>query len=358
MRDVLFVARDVDAGLLRGIERLASRLAGHGFAARVLCTSGAGDHEAVVEAPALASRWWRPWVARRLADAGRFALPHLLHGLGTETADIVLDLAEAWRRPYLVSIDEFLEPGTRLRFSRKWCKGIAVPCRDLAHELVGQLLIPREWVEVVPPAVEPPEGDADPDASGHVPVVGTASTSLQVGGLATFFDAARRVIAGGLDAEFVVAGPSRVEAGLRRLAPHYGMNEHVTFAGDLEDTRAFWRVLDLYCQPAIRASTGPALRTAMAWSIPSIASDVAGLRGLIEHERSGLLVPPGDPEALADAIRDLLGSPERGASLGLQGRRSIERSCDLGARAGCLARLYQRALDRLATPPSSSTASG
>jgi glycosyltransferase involved in cell wall biosynthesis len=344
MTDVLYVFRQIEPGPLREVERLASRLAARGFGTRILGVSGGLGHESVVEAPGLGSRWLRPWTARRLAESSEFALPALLHAVGPESAGIALDLAETWGRPYIVTIDEFPEPGTRLRFSRRWCRGVAVPCQDLADELAGAMGIPRAWLAVVPPELDHP-GLAEPsESAGRVPVIGTTAVSPLNGGLATFFDAASRVLESPIDAEFVVAGPPRVETGLRRLADHFGLGERVTLADDQEDTHAFWRVLNIYCQPAARASAGQALCRAMAWSVPVIASDVPGVRSWVEPDQTGLLVPPDDPDALAAAIGGLLDSPSRRESLGRQGREAALRRCDPELRADCLASLYRQAI--------------
>lgn len=347
MTDLLFVAHDLEPADLREVERVSSRLAQRGYQARVLCATGGAGHPGVAEAPGLSRGWRRPWTARRLATSADFPLPDLLHGIRPDTADIVLDLAETWRRPYLLAVDEFLAPGTRLRLSRRWCRGIITVSNDLADDLVRHLGIPRRWIELVHPSVDRPLGtDSNRvEVPGRVLVVGTVASVAPAPGMATFFDAARRVVARGVDAEFVVSGADRVESGLRRLAAHFGIGERVTFADDRDDGRTFWSVLDLYCQPSTRASTGRSLSTAMACGLPVIASNVAGLRSWIHHGENGLLVPPGDSEAMAEAILDLLTTPARGWRLGREALESVILACDPEEQANRLDRLYTGALE-------------
>src|SRR5205823_3118792 len=67
--------------------------------------------------------WWWPWAVRCLVRAGRPARPALLHVLHAEMDLAGLALAEAWRVPYLQTVDDYLPPGGTLRLSRRGCRG-------------------------------------------------------------------------------------------------------------------------------------------------------------------------------------------------------------------------------------------
>lgn len=75
---------------------------------------------------------------------------------------------------------------------------------------------------------------------------------------------------------------------------------------------------------------------AMASGLPVVASDVGAIGTAVTHQETGLLVPPGDPDALAVALDRLAGSAQLRATLGSAGRRRVERDFELGA---CTARL-------------------
>lgn len=72
-------------------------------------------------------------------------------------------------------------------------------------------------------------------------------------------------------------------------------------------------------------SFGVVLVEAMAAGLPVVASDIAGYREVVRHEEEGLLVTPGDPKALAEAVARLLGDPGLAARLGAAGRRRAAR---------------------------------
>ena len=141
-------------------------------------------------------------------------------------------------------------------------------------------------------------------------------------GFAGFLNAARRVLDTGQDIEFVIAGSGDEEIELRRRADRLKISDRVTFAADASPGDAFWDVLDVYCQPSILPTVGRGLRMALAHGVPSIASDVDGLRGLVIPESTSLMVPPNDTNALSRAILDLLGRPEHACVLGREGRES------------------------------------
>jgi glycosyltransferase involved in cell wall biosynthesis len=83
------------------------------------------------------------------------------------------------------------------------------------------------------------------------------------------------------------------------------------------------------------------LMEAMASGLPVVASRLSGLPELIEDGRSGLLVPPGDARALADALARLCAEPELRAALGRGARARVEAEFDLRDGARRLAQVIQ-----------------
>jgi glycosyltransferase involved in cell wall biosynthesis len=79
--------------------------------------------------------------------------------------------------------------------------------------------------------------------------------------------------------------------------------------------------------PSISEGFGVVCAEAMAHGKPVVASAVGGLCGLVDDERTGLLVPPGDVDALRAAIQRLLDDPELRARLGAAARRKITGMC-------------------------------
>jgi glycosyltransferase involved in cell wall biosynthesis len=134
--------------------------------------------------------------------------------------------------------------------------------------------------------------------------------------------AAARLLAGhGFPVRLVLAGQGPIEADLRRQSA--GLDIH--FDGDVDDMRPWFRGLDAFLLPSAHEGTPLALLEACASGLPCIATDVGGIRATFAG--ATVLVPPGRPRAIADAILSLASDPNSSAALGrdaavLAGRHS------------------------------------
>lgn len=116
------------------------------------------------------------------------------------------------------------------------------------------------------------------------------------------------------------AGVARLQARARRLADELGLGWQVQFLGHHGDMPGLL-MSQAICVLATHYEGMPlALVEGMAAGCACIASDVVGVQGVIEHGVTGLLVPEGDAQALADAIAQLLRDPALAARLGAAAR--------------------------------------
>ncbi len=113
---------------------------------------------------------------------------------------------------------------------------------------------------------------------------------------------------------------------LRALSSRLGLDESVVFTGFREDVIDIMGSLDVLVHASILPDPLPTvLVEAMSLGLPVIASDAGGVREIVEHEVTGLVVRPGDPGALADAILRLLSDREEASRMGRMGH---ERAAD------------------------------
>ena len=91
----------------------------------------------------------------------------------------------------------------------------------------------------------------------------------------------------------------------------------------LDELERQYAACDLFVAPSLYESFGLIYLEAMRFAKPVIGCRVGGIPEIVEDGRSGLLVAPGDAAALAKAIRDLLDSPERRATMGAYGERLL-----------------------------------
>jgi glycosyltransferase involved in cell wall biosynthesis len=120
--------------------------------------------------------------------------------------------------------------------------------------------------------------------------------------------------------------------------------EGVVFAGNREDVPGILRGSTLALLPSLTEALPTALIEAAASGLAAVATSVGGTPEIVEHERTGLLVPPGNAEALARAVITLLVDEEQRAQYGAAARVLAEQRFDLTGWAEQLARLYAEAV--------------
>jgi glycosyltransferase involved in cell wall biosynthesis len=127
-------------------------------------------------------------------------------------------------------------------------------------------------------------------------------------------------VGGEAPVRFLAAGSGKDERGIRRAIDRAGLADTFTLLGWRDDVADLYCAADLFVFASHREGLPVAPIEAMASGLPVIASDLPGCCEEIEHEQSGLLYPVGDAEALTDAIRRLLSSPDLAARLAERAR--------------------------------------
>jgi glycosyltransferase involved in cell wall biosynthesis len=125
----------------------------------------------------------------------------------------------------------------------------------------------------------------------------------------------------------IVGEGSRLDA-LHQIARDQGVERHVIFTGRRDDIPAVTAAFDVAVLPSYREAQGLTILEAMAMSRPVVASNDGGIPEMIENGVNGLLVPPHDPEALADAIARLLEDHQLADTIGRAGHDTVhDRFC-------------------------------
>jgi glycosyltransferase involved in cell wall biosynthesis len=323
---------------------LLDRLEQRGFQIQVLSPSKAGDlaHDPrVLEVPFLNKRFLRPFAGRRIWSDSRLKRPELLHALHDQMVDLALALSDIGQVPYVQTVAGFATVERGLRVSRQWCRRLIVAGPDLADELACGLGVPPEAIALIPEGVIAQSRPSRKQPGCTIPVIGAGGPLEEISGLLIFADAARLVVEAGYDVEFVIACHAREQIGLRYLAKQLGIAERVTVTDYPIAGPDFWSALDIYCQPAVSASAGRMLTLALARALPCIATNVKGLRTLIDSGRDGLLVPAADPSALKDAITAVLDDPDLARRLGESASDQVRERFNIDVEADRLAELYR-----------------
>jgi len=126
-------------------------------------------------------------------------------------------------------------------------------------------------------------------------------------------------------AQLLIVGEGPAFPALRALSVRLGLSDRVVFAGVRRDIAGLLPLMDVFVLPSLYEGFGIALVEAMAAGRPVVATAVGGIPEVVVQGETGLLVPPGDPGALGDAIAHLVNHPEQARLMGARGR---ERACD------------------------------
>jgi glycosyltransferase involved in cell wall biosynthesis len=166
----------------------------------------------------------------------------------------------------------------------------------------------------------------------RAPIVGVVARLEPEKGHPTLLEAWPSVVAAVPDAHLLVVGEGTQRQALEAQAGALGLLDSgrpsVTFAGRRDDVPAVTAALDVAVLPSYREAQGLSILEAMALSRPVVASAVGGIPEMIDHGRTGLLVPPHDPEELAGAMVRLLTDHPYADTLGRAGHDLVhERFC-------------------------------
>lgn len=287
----------------------------------------------------------RPWeelgTLSRVVAIYRSVRPDLLHHVGFKPIFHGTMASLSCGRPPVVNAVSglghmFSLDGRRERLARRVIElGYRVACRRRNQRVIVQNLDDRalfierglaragDVVLIRGSGVDPERFRPLPEPPG-TPLVLFASRLLWTKGVGEFVGAARRLRARGVDARFAIAGPldpgnlANVQEAELRTWEDEGVAEWWGERDDMPDVLARAHVV---CLPTYyREGVPKVLIEAAAAGRPIVASDAPGCREIVRHGESGLLVPPRDPEALADALARLVADTELRRSMGRRGR--------------------------------------
>jgi glycosyltransferase involved in cell wall biosynthesis len=167
--------------------------------------------------------------------------------------------------------------------------------------------------------------DLDRFASGRpalqhdLPIVGNVARLAEQKGQRYLLEAAAELP----QARFAIVGEGELRADLECRADELGLTERVLFTGARDDVPDLLASFDVFAFPSLFEGLCLAVIEAQAAGVPVVATPVGGIRETVIDGETGLLVPPRDPQALAQAIRRLLDDRDLAAKLADEARRRV-----------------------------------
>jgi glycosyltransferase involved in cell wall biosynthesis len=146
-------------------------------------------------------------------------------------------------------------------------------------------------------------------------------------------------------AHAVIAGGGDLEDYLRDLAAEMGVGDRVHVLGPRKDVPALMHAMDVFAMPSIWEGFGLVLLEAMAAARPIVASRVATIPEVVLDGETGVLVPAGDAQALAEALARLAEDAALARRYGQAGRERLRRTFSIEKMVGDTELLYRELLE-------------
>jgi glycosyltransferase involved in cell wall biosynthesis len=239
---------------------------------------------------------------------------------------------------------------------------------DIRRFLVKRVGVSEHRVTTIYNAIEPRAYRSDHSTRAVIrrelglgegrPVIGTVGNLYPVKGHVHLLKAMAAVVARRPDAVCLILGRGELLGPLRQTAAELGVDRNVRFLGFREDVAKILRAMDLFVLPSLSEGLSLALLEAMAAGKAVVATAVGGNPEVVLNGHTGVLVPPEDAAALADAILLLLGDPALAGGLGESGRLRVDKEFSVTAMVQRYEALYAELLSSFSPRMSTRRAAG
>lgn len=122
----------------------------------------------------------------------------------------------------------------------------------------------------------------------------------------------------------LIAGDGPLRGSLENLITELNLQENILILGWRHDIPELLSLLDIFCLSSLWEGCPIVLLEAMASGKPVVATNVGGVKEIVEDKKSGILITHSNPEILGDAILDLINDKEKAKEMGLNGRKTAE----------------------------------
>ncbi|MCB9771169.1 MAG: glycosyltransferase family 4 protein [Candidatus Omnitrophica bacterium] len=177
------------------------------------------------------------------------------------------------------------------------------------------------------------------------PVIGMVSRLADVKGHSVLIDAMPKIVKNFPEVLLFLAGEGKMKEQLKDQVKQLGLDNHVMFASVFNPSGDILSLFNVFAMPSLDEGFGLSGMEAQASGLPIVATNVGGIPSFVFHEKTGLLVPPKDSEALADAIIRFLQDPEFANQIGQQALKFIQENFSSEITATKTLQMYEKVLE-------------
>lgn len=242
--------------------------------------------------------------------------------------------------------------GLTARFADK----IIAVSNEVRQHAIRYSGLDSEKVQTIPNAV-PLERFAEAHALGpsirqefnvpsDVTLVGIVARLSEQKDHVNFLYAAAKIIEKAPQTRFMIVGDGPLRTNLDELVTLLGLSDAVIFTGVRKDIPAIYGALDILVFSSLWEGLPVALLEGMAAGLPVVSTKVGGVPSVLEHEHTGLVVPPSDPDTLAGACLALVENPFLRQQMGKAGAEKIYSQYSMDAMVDATTNLYEELLKK------------
>lgn len=271
------------------------------------------------------------------------ALPRLIRILRKERIDILHTFlfwanilgrlaGRMTRVPIVISSEECIKLKKKKisilidRLTSKWADKMIVVSKAIKNTLVAREKISPKKIEVIYNGIDlnnfRVKNKREKDSIPKVGIVGRLHPDK---GHCYFLKAAAQTIKKKPKIEFLIVGHGPLRKKLEDLSNELALSDKVVFAGGRRDISQIMSSLDILVLSSLEEGLGNVLLEALACGRPVVATSVGGVEEIIQDRVHGLLVPPKDPEALAQAILWMLKNEREAQEMAKRGKEKVEK---------------------------------
>jgi L-malate glycosyltransferase len=295
--------------------------------------------------------------AWRLSRVLRRLRPDVLHAHdphGVAMSALALSMSTQSPKPRLVAarrVDFHLGRNALSRWKYRQVD-LFICASDAIRRMVVADGVPKRRAVTVHEGIDLARVDAAPPAPLHeelslprgAPIVGNVAALVPHKGQRHLVDAAAEVVRRQPDMRVVIAGEGELQRALQQQIRHHRLGKHVVLAGFRPDVLSLHKAFDIFVMSSITEGLGTSLLDAMACGRPVVATSVGGIPEVVVDGETGLLVPPRDAAALADAIGRLLADPQLRQRMGAAGLQRVTERFTSEIMVRNTERMYRRIL--------------
>jgi glycosyltransferase involved in cell wall biosynthesis len=265
--------------------------------------------------------------------------PHIIHGAVFEGVTMACVAGFFGRVPIIIA-EETSDPQNRsekasllLRCLTSLADKIVAISPDVAKYLALKAKIPAGKIQVIDNGVDLPRNVSEEELFSIKSLYHIQYNDIVIGSVGRLDNDHKRftdlilafsTLVENRNVKLLIVGGGKDEQLLKDLVTCLGICNQVVFAGYQSDTAPFYRIMDIFCLASQREGFGLVVAEAMLNKLPVIVTKVGGMKNIVLPNITGLLVPPLQPEMLAEGLEKLLRNPDLRGEMGEAGyKRAI-----------------------------------